>query len=244
MPETRVLLGVDVIGSASNPGHHYNALWRSLDRILGTALAESGIPPEEVLDVEPGGDGALYTLPSHRLGAMLDLTARLDELAAAHNRSRKPEIRLRMAVELGAVGDETGYYAPKVRLSRLLNAAAFKTLMRRCLSDRPDGSVNSGLIVSSPVFREAFGGAYTASVEEYEFAEIEASEKEFREKAWVRVPGLDARTLTEFATAAEPAPAPGEPAGGRVVNQVFGSMHGVQAGDVHGDINFGTPPPR
>lgn len=244
MPETRVLLGVDVIGSAANPGYHYNALWRALERMLGTALAESGIPPGELLDVEPGGDGALYTLPNHRLGTMLDLTARLDELAATHNRSRKPEIRLRMAVEMGAVGDETGYYAPKVRLSRLLNAAAFKALMRRCLTEGPDGSVNSGLIVSSPAFREAFGGAYTANVRQHEFAEIEASEKEFREKAWVRVPGLDSRTLTEFAEAPATAPAPPGSGRGRVVNQVFGSMNGVQAGDVHGDIHFGTPPPQ
>ncbi|HET6503826.1 MAG TPA: hypothetical protein VFG87_24010 [Amycolatopsis sp.] len=244
MPETRVLLGVDVIGSAGNPGHQYNALWRALDRMLGTALNECGIPNDELLDWEPGGDGVLYTLPSRRLGTALDLTEHLDRLAAAHNRKHKPDLRLRIAVELGAVGDEPGYYAPKVWQQRLLNARAFKELMKHCLRERPEGSVNTGLIVSAPAFREVFSGDYTRTVQRHDFAEIEASEKEFAETAWVRVPGLDSRTLKEFvaATAAtdtagitETTPEPKT----RVVNQVFGTMNGVQAGDVHGDINFG-----
>ncbi|MFD2419275.1 hypothetical protein [Amycolatopsis pigmentata] len=241
MPETRALLGVDVIDSASNEGYRLNALWVALDRMMHTALTDNGIPPGEVLNSEPGGDGGLYTLPGHRLGAMLDLTTRLDELAATHNRFHKPEIKLRIAIELGAVGDETGYYAPKIRLNRLLNAGAFKALMERCLRERPDGSVNSGLIISRSAFHEAFGGAYTATVHRHEFVEIEAAEKKFKEMAWVRVPGLDSRTLAEFASArAEATRARAET--GKVVNQVFGAMNGVQAGDVHGDINFGTGP--
>jgi hypothetical protein len=243
MPETRVLLGVDVIGSAANEGHQYNALWRALDRMLGTALHECGIPTEELLDREPGGDGVLYTLPSRRLGTALDLTEHLDRLAAAHNRRNKPDLRLRIAVELGAVGDQPGYYAPKIRHQRLLNARAFKELMEHCLRERPEGSVNTGLIVSAPTFREVFGGDYTNAVQHHDFAEIEASEKEVTETAWVRVPGLDSRTLTEFVAAtthpaADVAETTPESTAG-VVNQVFGTMNGVQAGDVHGDINFG-----
>lgn len=250
MPQTRVLLGVDVIGSATNEGHQLGALWRALDRMLGAALAGSGIPPEEILDYEPGGDGALYTLPSRYLGVGVDLADQLDRLAAAHNRSRKPDIRLRIAVELGAVGDETGYYAPKIRLNRLLNALAFKELMKRCVRERPEGSVNSGLILSGTAYREAFGGDYTRAVREHEFTKIEVSEKEFTEQAWVRVPGLDSHTVTEFASAAAP-PAAEPPAAApepqaRVVNQAFGPMNGVQAGDIHGDIHFGHsgPEPR
>lgn len=240
MPETRLLLGVDVISSAANEGHQYSALFRALDRMLGAALNDSGIDPDEILDHEPGGDGALYTLPSTRLGTVLDLTDRLDKLAAAHNRSRKPDIRLRIAVDTGAVGDEPGYFAPKISQSRLLNAPAFKQLMRHCLQECPEDSVNSGLIVSAPAFREAFGGDYTKVVRRHEFAEIAVAEKEFRDQAWVRVPGLDARTLTEFVTVADRAepPAATEPQGS-VVNQTFGPMHGVQARDIHGDIRFG-----
>jgi len=57
------------------------------------------------------------------------------------------------------------------------------------------------------------------------------------------VPGLDSRTLTEFVAAtthpaADVAETTPESTAG-VVNQVFGTMNGVQAGDVHGDINFG-----
>jgi hypothetical protein len=243
MPETRALLGVDVIGSAANEGHHYDPLWRALDRMLGRALAGRGIPDDEVLDYEPGGDGALYTLPSRRLGGVLDLADDLDRLAAEHNRSRKPDIRLRIAVEVGAVGEGPGYFAPKIWRGRLLNSAAFKELMKHCLHKRPEGSVNTGLIVSAPAFREAFGGDYTAVVRRHDFVEIEASEKEFTEPAWVRVPGLDSRTLAEFVSASQAKPETPKPVvepEAKVVNQVYGTMNGVQAGDVHGDINFGT----
>src|SRR5262245_35736766 len=120
LPETRTLLGIDVIASAANPGYHLDALWRSLSEILDAALLESGIHPEEVLETEHTGDGSLYTFPSRDLGLVLDLSHRIDELAAEHNRWHKPDIRLRIAVDVGAVGSSDGYYSPKIWRGRLL----------------------------------------------------------------------------------------------------------------------------
>jgi hypothetical protein len=237
-----VLLGVDVVGSASNPGYHLSPLVRTVNRMLDTAIRASGIGDDEILDVESGGDGALYTLPSSRLGTVLDFSERLDQLVAEHNRWKKPEIRLRIAVELGAVGDAEGYYPAKIYRSRLMNAPAFKMLLDRCLSERGGGSVNTALIVSAPAFREAFGGDYTELVKRVEFAEMLVAEKEFQETSWVRVPGLDATSITSFVTANRAAgtDSAAAPAAGTVVNNnVKGSMHGVQAGIVSGGITVG-----
>jgi hypothetical protein len=240
VPESRVLLGVDVVGSASNPGYYLSPLVRTVNRMLDTAIRASGIRDDEILDVESGGDGALYTLPSSRLGSVLDFSERLDQLVAKHNQWQKPDIRLRIAVELGAVGDAAGYYPAKIYRSRLMNATAFKKLLARCLSERPPGSVNTALIVSAPAFREAFGGDYTELVKRVDFAEMPVAEKEFQETSWVRVPGLDANSVANIAAADQVTDSATAVMDRTVVtNHVNGAMHGVQAGIVSGGITIG-----
>ncbi|GAB3584984.1 hypothetical protein GCM10027445_61900 [Amycolatopsis endophytica] len=242
MPESRVLLGVDVIGSAAQPGHYRRALWAALNRMLEAALSESGIGPEEVIDHEYTGDGALYTLPSTRLGSVVDLTQYLERRAGEHNRWHRPDLRLRLAVEVGAVGDSPGYYGPKISHSRLLNAGAFRRVLGRCLEEGDSEAPNTGLILSGAAFRETFAADYVHSVRRAEFAELTIHEKEFREQAWIRVPGFDARTLTAFS---QPLPAPQPSASARgehpqsVHNQVNGIMRGLQAGVIHGSVTFG-----
>jgi hypothetical protein len=249
MPGTRALLAVDVIGSARNPGYHRDRLWGELTAMLRSGFDAVGLTPAEVVGCEPTGDGALYTLPDHRLGVLVDLAQRLDELAANRNRWSKPDIRLRVAVEIGAVGDGPAYYSPKIDLNRLLGAAAFKELVNRCVTENTDElgncPINSSLIVSGPAFRSVFGGDYTTLVRETEFVRLAAVHKEFNEQAWVRVPGVDARTLARFAeeiTSSEPAEdveaAAGMPM--RVTNTVNGSMtDSVQAGVVTGGVHIG-----
>lgn len=252
MPDNRTLLGVDVIASASSPGYHRDRQWGALNAMLSTALATSGITPDMVVHHEPTGDGALYTLPVHHLGTAVDLTERLDKLAAEHNRWQKPDIRLRMSVDVGAVGDEPGYYTPKIHLTRMLGAAAFRTLVNTCIRSNTDSignsSVHTGLILSSAAFREVFGGDYTRLVRQADFTKLPVASKEFTETAWVRVPGCDARTLARFATTADPVePAnqddPGRrgPSGhGSLVNYVHGNMtDSVQAGVIEGSVRLG-----
>lgn len=245
MPDTRALLGVDVIGSASNPGYHRDALWGELSQMLRTALTESGITPDEVKKYEPTGDGALYAFSAARLGTAVDLSDRLGELAADRNRWEKPDIRLRIAVEIGAVGDGTGYYSPTIWLTRLLGADAFKHLVNECISantDRQGNSpISSALIVSQNAFRSVFGGDYT-KVRETDFAELTVANKEFSEPAYVRIPGVDARTIAELATR-QPATASqetDETARGSVT--VRNTSHGpmkdsFQIGVVHGGVH-------
>ncbi|WP_433269887.1 hypothetical protein ACQPZF_08250 [Actinosynnema sp. CS-041913] len=237
VPEHRVLLGVDVVGSARNEGYHLNTVRGAVDGMVRDALAVAGIGRLDVVEWEPTGDGALLTLPSKRLGAVLDAAHHLDGLAVEHNRHRKPDIRLRLAVEIGPVGAQPGLYAPKIALCRLLEASAFKELVRRC------AGMNTALIVSDGVWRAVFGGDYTRHVRRAEFSPLAVRDKEFAETAWVRVPGFALRSPQPSPAVAEPTvvePAAFEPAG-RVVNVVNGSVSGVQAGVVHGGVHMGGP---
>ncbi|RKT53202.1 hypothetical protein [Saccharothrix australiensis] len=232
VPEHRALLGVDVVGSTRNEGYHLDTVRAAVDGMVRAALATAGVGRSDVVEWEPTGDGALLTLSSRRLGAVLDAAHHLDGSAAEHNRHRKPDIRLRLAVEVGPVGPRPGLYAAKIALCRLLDAPAFKELVARC------AGAATALIVSDGVLRAAFGGDYTRHVRRTDFAPLAVRDKEFSATAWVRVPGYDTR-------APQPGPTGTPPAGhGRVVNVVNGSFYGVQAGDVHGGIHLGVPPPR
>jgi hypothetical protein len=242
--EQRVLLGVDVIGSAGNPGedlHRVAEAWRS---ILQGSLASAGLGFGDVLEFEQQGDGALLTLPHTVLGRVVDMSQRMHELAVAHNRERRPEVRLRMAVETGPVPDrQQTYLRAKIDRARLLESAAFKALMERCHTE-PGGGAHTGLIISDHAFRTAFGGDHTVLVRDTEFAEITVAVKEYEAKAWVRVPGFDARSLRTFldqATTPRPEQAHDDlrATNGGVHNQVNGVMRGVQAGIIHGGVRFG-----
>jgi hypothetical protein len=247
MPDNRALLGVDVVASASSPGYHRDRQWGALSAMLGTALASSGIRPDMVVHNEPTGDGALYTLPGHCLGIAVDLTERLDKLAAEHNRWYKPDLRLRVSIDVGAVGAEPGYHTPKIHLNRMLAAAQFRALVAECIRDNTDGagnsSVHTGLIVSGAAFRAVFGGDYTSLVRQTDFAQLSVTSKEFSDTTWVRVPGLDAHTLARFAATAEATTSTRSntaDGSGMLINYVGGNMTGsVQARVIEGGVHFG-----
>jgi hypothetical protein len=233
--EQRVLLGLDVIGSASAPGAELNRVAGAWQTILHDALRAGGIGASDVLASEAQGDGAVLTLPYPLLGKVVDLAQRLHERAAAHNRTSRPEIRLRIAVHAGPL-PEHGYARTRIDHARLLDAPVLKELLARCHETADDGA-HTGLVLSDQVFRSVFGGDHTELVRSTEFAELAVSAKEFRTNAWVRVPGFDARSLAALST---PGRKTAEPDAAGVHNQVNGVMNGVQAGTVHGGITFGA----
>lgn len=233
VPQHRALLGVDVIGSAQLPGYLMNAVPSTISKLVSAALTESGIEPDDVISLESPGDGALMVLRSGQLGAVLDAAVRLDQLAIDHNRWHKPEVRLRVAVHVGPVGDDDGFYRARITHTRLLDAPEFKDLLKRCHEEASEDTASTALIVSSEAMDTAFSGDHTQVARRSDFAPLPVAHKEFRHDAWVRVPGFDPRSLAAFtgnASAPEPA--------GRVENVVHGEMNGVQAGNVSGDLNF------
>jgi hypothetical protein len=238
--EQGVLMGVDVVGSARVPGadlHQLSEAWRA---ILQDSLQAAGIGMTDIREWEDRGDGANLTLPHALLGTVVDMAQLLHEHVVTHNRRRRPEVRMRMAVLTGPVPAEPTYARAKIDRARLLDAASFKELMARCHEESEDGA-HTGLIMSDHAFQTVFSGDHTALVRRAEFAEIPVVAKEFRATALVRIPGFDARSLTRFVAAAQPA---GEPVagqarsadGGAVSFTVHGPMSGVQAHTVHGGI--------
>ncbi|MET1076007.1 MAG: hypothetical protein ABWY11_25405, partial [Umezawaea sp.] len=173
--------------------------------------------------------------PSGRLGALFDMAQHLEIALAEHNKWRRPDVRMRIAVEAGPVGDRPGFYPAKISLARMLNSEAFKRAFQRCVDERRHESASTALIASDHALRTAFGGDHTTLVRRTEFTRISLRDKEFTDTAWIRVPGAALRDEVE--------PAAREPEHqGRVVNTVNGTMHGVQAHTVHGGITFGAGP--
>ncbi|MEU0880767.1 hypothetical protein ABZ345_19355 [Lentzea sp. NPDC005914] len=233
VPQHRALLGVDVIGSAQLPGYLMNAVPTTIMKLVGAALTKSGITPDDVLSLESPGDGALMVLPSGQLGAVLDAAVLLDQLTTEHNRWHKPEVRLRVAVHVGPVGED-GFHRARITHTRLLDAPEFKDLIKRCHDEGTEDTANTALIVSSEALDTAFSGDHTRVARRSDFASLPVAHKEYRHEAWVRVPGFDPRTLTGFTN---PAPTPQPVAG--VQNIVRGNMHGgIQAGTVNGGVNY------
>jgi hypothetical protein len=240
--DQRVLLGIDVIGSARTPGSDYRLLSSAWQGIVQDSLTAAGITGSDLLEWEEQGDGVLVTLPHAHLGTAVDMSQRVHEHTVSYNRVRKPEIRLRMALVTGPVPDGQTYMRAKVDRARLLDAPAFKDLLARCHRES-DGGAHTGLIISDHAFHTVFGGDHTELVRRSEFAELVVAAKEFRATAWVRVPGFDARSLRTFGAAMsgeESTTASDEARDARVHNTVNGTMSGVQANVIHGGITFGA----
>lgn len=237
LPQHQALIGVDVIGSARNPGYYLNALQSATDTMLRTAMTEEGVPPTRATKWESLGDGALVTMPSSDLGALFDVAYRLEVLAARRNRLHKPDVRLRIAIHVGPVGDESGYYEPKIAHRRLLDAPVFKQVVQRCQQERTEDAISTALIVSDDAYRAVFGGDHTRLVTKAEFASVVVREKEFSQSAWIRVPGFEARSVAGYAHPEEPGPV----AKRSMQNVINGNVRdSVQTNVLKGDITFGA----
>jgi hypothetical protein len=248
VPEMRTLLGVDVIDSARTAPHLRPQVPTVLKTLLSTGMDLVGVSPDEAVDAQYTGDGWLYAFPIGLLGRVVDLGRTLDGIVAEHNRWNKPELRLRLAVDAGPLPDTQGFHAANISRARLLEAPAFKLLARECMAARPDGSMSTAMIMSDIAYRTAFDGAYAKVARATDFAPLAVTNKEFNARAWVAVPGFDARTLAEMAeedgTAASAPVEESEPTGGgRVQNTIKSKVnHAVQAHTINGGVIMGRDP--
>lgn len=245
VPEIRTLLGVDVIDSARTAPHLLPQVPTVLETLLSAGMDAVSLSRQDAVDAQYTGDGWLYAFPSALLGRVVDLGRALDGIVAEHNKWNKLELRLRLAVEVGPLPDVQGFHPANISRSRMLEAPAFKLLARRCIADRPDGSMSTAMIMSDAVCQTVFGADYTKIARGSDFAELAVTNKEFARRAWVAVPGFDARTLaTMIAEDGPGASAPveeSEPTGcGTVTNTIKGnSTNTVQAHTIQGGIRIG-----
>lgn len=245
--EFRALLGVDVIDSASTAPHLLPQVPTVLRTLLEAGMDGVGIGREDAVDSQFTGDGRLYAFPIALLGRVVDLGHQLDAIVAEHNKWNKLELRLRLAVEVGPLPEGQGFHPSNITRARLLEAPAFKLLARRCIAARPDGSMSTAMIMSDAVYQPVFRSDYTKVARRSDYAELAVTNKEFDARAWVAVPGFDARTLAEMiaedqrpAAPAAPADQTEQPGVGRTTN-VFNGKAGtsIMANDIHGDITIG-----
>ena len=252
VPDNRALLGVDVIDSARTAVHLRPQVPTVLETLLSAGMDAVGISRQEAVDAQFTGDGWLYAFPYALLGRVVDLGQALDGIVAEHNKWNKLELRLRLAVDTGPLPDVPGFHAANISRSRLLEAPAFKYVAKQCIAERPDGSMSTALIMSDAVYTTVFGGAYAQRARRVDFAELAVTNKEFTARAWVAVPGFDARTLAAMVPGDGPAAsAPVEESkptsGPRVQKRVKNSVETanasvIQADSITGGIIIGHPP--
>jgi hypothetical protein len=238
----RALLGVDVIESASTAPHLLPQVPTVLETLLAGGMHAAGVPREDAVDAQYTGDGWLYAFPTALLGQAVDLGPALAPIVAEHNRWNKLELRLRLAVDVGPLPDGRGFHPANIARARLLEAPAFKALARRCMAERPDGSMSTAIIVSDAVYQDVFRHDWARHARPTDFAELAVTNKEFTARAWVAVPGFDARTLADFIAEDLPqASAPVEETDatrpGPVTSVMnVGTNHGVQAHTINGGV--------
>ncbi|WP_028926681.1 hypothetical protein [Pseudonocardia acaciae] len=196
VPDHRALLRMDVVRSASNRGYHLTAVSDAVTTMTDDALRSMGAE-SDVLKRDFIGDGELLTFPGRRLGSLFDMADRLNQLVEGYNRWRKPEIKLRVAVEIGPIGGGRQLTTPMISLARMIDAEAFKKLFQQCLN-RGRSLTHAGLICSDHAYRVAFGGERTRYVRQDEFTSILLKNKEYQATAWVRIPGFDAESLSRL----------------------------------------------
>ncbi|QUQ66744.1 hypothetical protein [Kutzneria sp. CA-103260] len=240
--EFRVLLGVDVIDSASTAPHLLPQVPTVLKALLGAGMDVVGISRDDAVDTQYTGDGWLYAFPTALLGRVVDLGHALDGIVAEHNKWNKLELRLRLAVEVGPLPDGEGFHPSNITRARLLEAPAFKLLARRCIAARPDGAMSTAMIMSDAVYQPVFRSDYTKVARKGDYTELAVTNKEFKTGAWVAVPGFDARTLAAMiaedqSAAAASSDKPARP--GKTTNVVHGTVHNsVMADTIKGDVTI------
>jgi hypothetical protein len=244
MPEHSALLAVDVIGSGDSRPEHLHSIPELVGDLTQAALRAAGLS-RAAQDDQFTGDGFLRTYPARFLPAVVDMISVLDELLAAHNQRAKPEIRLRVAVHLGPVPPERGFHRPNIDVSRLLDAAEFKHVVRHCREHITTDTFTTALILSESAYQTLFQGDYTRVITRNEFAPLPITNKEFHEQAWVRIPGVHPTQISGIPLTA-PAPpsreesAPRNPSGERSIS----NSGAVQGNQVTGDGNtISTTPP-
>ncbi|MDG4531202.1 hypothetical protein [Streptomyces sp. AV19] len=205
----RLLLAVDAKGYGQADVLRQSRFQEAIPQLLGRAADAAGLDRER-WQVQPGGDSELAVLPEGASEpALVDTFMRsLDAGLRAFNHDRVPEgrLRLRAAVHFGPVSPgPNGFVGPApVVTGRILDSA----VLRAALAENPDACL--AVAVSSTVFDDVVREAYTTFRAE-EFAEVEVENKEFAGRAWIWVPGGDARAVPGPAEPAAPEPAAPEP---------------------------------
>jgi hypothetical protein len=193
-----LLLAVDAWRYGSRDGQQQFDLQQALASAVDAAGAAAGLDPA-ARQRQPAGDGFLdFIADSGAELALVDPFVReLDAWLARFNHDRLPNARLRLRLAIhhgGAVPAACGFAADgPVHVCRLRDAKP----SRAALAGVPEANLVQ--VLSEPIFGSVRQRLTTLSAADFTPVLVDEPQKEFREKAWIRVPGTSAERLSGLA---------------------------------------------
>ncbi|HEV7978078.1 hypothetical protein [Amycolatopsis sp.] len=211
MPTTKAMFGYDVIGSSANDDDKLDEVRAYAAKYVTEALDLAKVEVNDRTNYSPTGDGALACYPETSLPQLIDATYHLDGKLHGHNRRYLPPVRLRVSIHTGPVriSDEETFQRRTIELARGLDASTFKEIVRRMDRFAPS---TVAVILSDQAYRVAVLGGYTERLRSHNFGDVEIANKEFNERCWVHVPGIDRERVRELS---HPDPVIDKPTGAR-----------------------------
>ncbi|GAA4524905.1 hypothetical protein GCM10023192_04710 [Amycolatopsis samaneae] len=183
----RFMIGVDIQKYSDRPTRGHVVLQRELDRILNEAAENAGISRAR-WERQTGGDGELAILPPDvdLIAVVRGFVNELDIRLAEHNddHNTKMQMRLRVAMHSDVMtAGPLGWAGPApIVTARLLDSKPARAAL--------DESSRAHLvqIVSRPVYQKVVGSGL-GGLRPEQFRSVQVAVKEFRETAYVCVPG-------------------------------------------------------
>ena len=203
-PVPRSFVAVDIEGYSGRDNLGHLELREALRRVCDEAFHRISVSPDARQDQ---GDAFLILIRPGVSKARLvdDLVRELANALRLFNRNRLPKarMRLRVALHAGEVHlDGTGFGGESVvAVMRLIAADA----LRDALKTAPD---DLAVIVSEQLHRDVVLQRYRG-IDPAEYREVQVSRKQFRQPAWIRVPGLPTRSRPADPADGKQAAAPG-----------------------------------
>jgi hypothetical protein len=200
LPPYRAILVVDAKSFSDRPSVQQSELSARIERVLHAAFVRAGLADAwvERRFAAHTGDGYIVGLLPERLPHLVHPLLRdlQDELQEEDHRrsSREPRLRLRASIHVGPVPDRglanDGVGKPMTDTHRLLDSDQ----VRRCLAETHEDVTFLAAIVSQRAYADAVEGGYTG-LHPAQFIEVEASAKQFAERAFLHVPQVSGRLL-------------------------------------------------
>lgn len=239
------LLSVDGRAYSAGDGRRQAAHQQGLVDLLAASAETAGLRRND-WDCQKAGDGELAILPSDEPENVLidDFCRILAENVADYNEDRidGARLRLRLAIHNGVVQPAANGYAGAgvVVVSRMVNAEVLRAVQ--------DALPQVGLvvIVSNRVFVDTVAQGHTVT-RPSRFRRVTVQVKEYRDDAWLYLPGFDAYdvALPDVGVPDLGRPDVAVPAGGPAAPSAHpaGPVSGPQAGVIntfHGEVTAGV----
>ncbi|MFI6211458.1 hypothetical protein ACIBCD_05645 [Nocardia brasiliensis] len=191
----RLLLSVDAVGYGSGDDQRQRAVQTGLLSVLDHAAAEVGLDRSSWAK-QQAGDSELAILPADQsqLEPVIvdDFTRELHTALTGHNEDLCDDarLRLRLAVHFGAAAPADNGFAGKgvVVVSRLVECRQVKKALRVVQA------ADLAVILSKQVYGDVVVPRYS-SLRTTAFREIAVQNKEFRELAYLLLPGHDISSI-------------------------------------------------